>query len=93
MITAPITAVLKTCLDDYTTDERGDVGSMVRVEAIDAVGVALKYDLLRGQETMRELVARICGLATEKLDKVRFRAWAILKDHWAVFGRQMFPPK
>ncbi len=91
-MTAPIAAVLKTCLNDYTTDQRGDVGSMVRVEAIDAVGVALKYDLLRGQEAMRELVARVCGLACEKLDKVRFRAWAILKDHWAAFGSQIPPP-
>ena len=65
---------------------------MVRVEAIDAVGVALKYNLLGDQKTLQELVARICGLAGEKLDKVRFRAWTLLEKHWAVFGGRSRPP-
>ncbi len=65
---------------------------MVRVEAIDAVGVALKHNLLRDQEVLQDLVARICGLACEKLDKVRFRAWTLLQDHWAVFPEQDCPP-
>lgn len=90
-MTATMASALKTCLNDYTTDQRGDVGSLVRVEAIDAVGLALKYDLLGEQEAMRELVARACGLAGEKLDKVRFRAWAILEDQWSVFGSQDRP--
>ncbi len=91
-MTTPIAAALRLCLNDYTTDQRGDVGSMVRVEAIDAVGMALKHGLLEDQGVTRELVARMCGLASEKLDKVRFRAWAILEDHWAVFEGQERPP-
>ena len=91
MTTVSITTALRLCLNDYTTDRRGDVGSMVRMEAIDAVSVALKHGLLRDQEVIQDLVSRICGLACEKLDKVRFRAWSILRDHWAVFGDQTRP--
>ena len=38
---------------------------------------------------MRErqnMAARICGLAVEKLDKVRFRAWSCLRTNWGIFG-------
>ena len=32
------------------------------------------------------MAARICGLAVEKLDKIRFRAWNCLRTHWGIFG-------
>ena len=76
---------LPVCLNDYTTDRRGDIGSLVRLEAIDAAAVVLKKDLLSMRE--RQIIAaRICGLAVEKLDKVRFRAWNCLQANWAIFG-------
>ena len=87
-MTAPLNKVLKYCLSDYTTDRRGDVGSMVRVEAIDAVGVALKHNLVDDDEALQQYMSRICGLACEKLDKVRFRAWTLLENHWGVFEGQ-----
>ena len=72
------------CLDDYTTDQRGDVGSLVRTAAIDAVSTVLKQDLLdlSGRQI---LAAKVCGLAVEKLDKVRWRAWSCLQSNWHVF--------
>ncbi|KAJ5799803.1 uncharacterized protein N7518_001871 [Penicillium psychrosexuale] len=75
-------------LNDYTTDRRGDIGSLIRVEAIQAVGI-----LLRGQlETtsrpplIQDLVGCLCRLACEKLDKVRLQAWLSLQDFWESAG-------
>ena len=61
VISADLSQALQACLNDYTTDRRGDVGSLVRVEAIDATAVILKRGLL----SMCERQARICGLAVE----------------------------
>lgn len=76
---------LKVCLDDYTTDQRGDVGSLVRAAAVDAVSTALKRNLLNLCDR-QVLAAKVCGLAVEKLDKVRWRAWSCLQSHWDVFA-------
>ena len=85
VISENLSQALIACLDDYTTDRRGDVGSLIRLEAIDATGVILKKGLLCMHET-QDMAARICGLAVEKLDKVRFRAWNCLRANWGVFG-------
>ena len=68
------------CLQDYTTDQRGDIGSLVRFEAIVAVHTAYRYGILDATTQKQEIVAQICGLAAGKLDKIRFRAWQCLKD-------------
>ena len=73
------------CLDDYTTDQRGDVGSLVRIAAVDAVSTALKKNLL-DQRDRQVLAAKVCGLAVEKLDRVRWRAWSCLQSNWDVFS-------
>lgn len=73
------------CLQDYTIDQRGDIGSLVRMEAIDAVTMILRKKLLNVEEEQK-LIARICGLAVEKLDKVRYRAWGCLQPNWDIFG-------
>lgn len=85
MITPSLSQALLACLNDYTTDRRGDVGSLVRLEAIDATAMVLKRGLLSIGER-QNMAARICGLAVEKLDKVRFRAWVCLQANWGVFG-------
>lgn len=61
------------------------MGSLIRLEAIDATAVVLKKGLLCMRES-QDMAARICGLAVEKLDRVRFRAWNCLRDNWDVFG-------
>ncbi|SLM39571.1 Tubulin-specific chaperone D, C-terminal [Lasallia pustulata] len=83
---------LAASLTDYTADKRGDIGSLVRVEAIDAVGVSWTYGLLNDEEIKRGLIAVVCGLAAEKLDKVRFRAWTCLQKCWPYFGGASSPP-
>lgn len=85
VISDNLSQALHACLNDYTTDRRGDVGSLIRVEAIDATSVILGKGLLCIRER-QEMAARICGLAVEKLDKVRFRAWNCLRLNWVVFG-------
>ena len=67
-------------LQDYTVDQRGDIGSLVRFEAIVAVHAAHSYGMLDAATQKHALVARVCSLAAEKLDKIRFRAWQCLKD-------------
>ena len=88
MLNAKIVTALTAALDDYTTDQRGDVGSLVRIQAIDVVAIAWKNGLLGYEEDKRELLARVCRLAAEKLDKVRFRAWICIQE---IFGPQYFP--
>ena len=85
MISGTLSQALHACLNDYTTDRRGDIGSLIRLEAIDATAVILKKGLLSVSEG-QDMAARVCGLAVEKLDKVRFRAWGCLQANWRVFG-------
>ncbi|KAK4142379.1 tubulin folding cofactor D C terminal-domain-containing protein [Dichotomopilus funicola] len=70
-------------LDDYTTTARGDVGSLVRFEAIRATRSLWERELeTAGSETAHRLVStlflRILRLAAEKLDRVRVEAQAAL---------------
>jgi hypothetical protein len=88
-----IAQAIARCLNDYTTDRRGDVGSLVRIEAIASVRAAWKCGLLNKAPTRQALVAKICGLAVEKLDKVRFQAWCCLQDMWALIGVAQTPQK
>ena len=85
MISQNLSHALHACLNDYTTDRRGDIGSLVRLEAIDATAVVLSKCLLSMSER-QGMAARICGLAVEKLDKIRCRAWGCLQANWGVFG-------
>lgn len=90
VISENLSQALHACLSDYTTDRRGDVGSLIRLEAIDATAVVLEKGLLCKRES-QDMAARICGLAVEKLDRVRFRAWKCLRDNWDVFGLDAKP--
>ncbi|KAL0471618.1 tubulin folding cofactor D C terminal domain-containing protein [Neurospora intermedia] len=69
-------------LDDYTTNARGDVGSLVRLQAIKATKFLWEsLDRLPTNEAARVVSAlflRILRLAAEKLDKVRAEAQTAL---------------
>lgn len=79
-------------LTDYTTDRRGDVGSFVRIEAIQAADII--FERLPTQETrpayVERLVGCLCRLSAEKLDKVRLQAWLSLQKFWK--SQKDFPP-
>ncbi|EFR03202.1 tubulin-folding cofactor D [Nannizzia gypsea CBS 118893] len=71
-------------LNDYTTDNRGDVGSLIRTEAINGVHMILETRM-RGPTDLSDihgLMRHIIRLAAEKLDKVRFKAWKCFEIFW-----------
>jgi len=62
-------------LCDYTVDERGDVGSLVRLQAIACASTIFeKVPLHNGRESIQVLRTDIARLSLEKLDRVRFAA-------------------
>ncbi|KAK2746382.1 hypothetical protein FQN57_003264 [Myotisia sp. PD_48] len=90
--TEQIAQQLQNFLADYTTDRRGDIGSLIRLEAIDGVMTILqtKWDSSSQPEYLKNLMKFIVKLSAEKLDKVRFAAWKCLQHFWASVTE--FPP-
>lgn len=74
-----IASALHTALNDYTVTDRGDVGSLVRLEALSTIGAAWETDLLSGSKHTEDLHADVLRLSLEKLDKVRLRAAQVLE--------------
>ncbi|KAJ5587341.1 uncharacterized protein N7459_003106 [Penicillium hispanicum] len=80
--TATTNIILRNILDflnDYTTDRRGDIGSLIRVEAIQAAR-NLPSDLSWDTPVLQDLIGCLFRLASEKLDKVRLQAWLCLEE-------------
>lgn len=78
-------------LNDYTTDRRGDIGSLVRLEGIQAAKVVLQRKTsVTNPCHVQDIVGCLCRLAAEKLDKVRFEAWLCLQIFWETASN--FPP-
>lgn len=72
-------------LTDYTIDERGDVGSLVRLQALTCVSCLLSLDLVEEDSGQCQLLqSDILRLSLEKLDRVRGRA--------AAYRQQCLPP-
>lgn len=70
-------------LNDYTTDRRGDVGSLIRVEAIHAVKTYLMHSSTASRSPIgKDLLGCLFRLASEKLDRVRLQAWLCLQECW-----------
>lgn len=73
-----IALALCTGLNDYTVTDRGDVGSLVRLEALTTTGTAWRTGLLKGSPHEEEIHAHVLRLSLEKLDKIRSRAAQVL---------------
>lgn len=76
-LNSTILQTFHSALNDYTINERGDVGSLVRLEGLIAMGqVWQKSSILAGQTSkwMTACVGAVHRLALEKLDKVRLQA-------------------
>ncbi|KAJ6144506.1 hypothetical protein N7470_008401 [Penicillium chermesinum] len=81
-LTNTIATSLIDFLNDYTTNMRGDVGSLIRVEAIQAAR-AIAPQLEGRSQIVLDLTGCLCRLACEKLDKVRLQAALCLQDcYW-----------
>jgi hypothetical protein len=90
-VTQSIADSLIGLLNDYTTDRRGDIGSLVRLEAIQAARVVIQKDAgATSQAYIEKIVGCLCRLAAEKLDKVRLEAWLCFQIFWA--SARDFPP-
>ena len=79
-----LTETIRAALQDYHTDQRGDVGSLLRLEAINTVKAAFERGTLQVTEGGMNLLQFVCILAGERLDKVRARAWDCLATCWRV---------
>ncbi|KAH8425353.1 tubulin-specific chaperone D [Aspergillus melleus] len=71
-------------LDDYTTDRRGDIGSQIRLEAIQSAHILLQKNskFTIHDSHVQNIIGCLCRLAAEKLDKVRLQAWLCLQSFW-----------
>ena len=78
--------ILAQCLQDYTIDRRGDIGSLVRLEAITTLSTAWKNTNLSSLPESKDVVSSLCVLIAEKPDKVRFQAWTCMQDLWTFTG-------
>lgn len=78
-----VVTLLGAALDNYANDQRGDVGSLVRSEAIKVVSALVK-EIALGRRTMlkphpmQSIIQKLFRLAGEKLDKLRFEAWTCI---------------
>jgi len=62
-------------MNDYTIDERGDIGSLVRLQAISCASTIFASDAFRSHsDLLQVLQADILRLSLEKLDRVRLTA-------------------
>ncbi|KAK5709326.1 hypothetical protein LTR17_019897 [Elasticomyces elasticus] len=81
-----ITIAVHRGLNDYTTDERGDIGSLVRLRAITCASEMLRiFGAQHESEALYTLKADIARLSLEKLDRVRVQA-AQCREQFMPFG-------
>lgn len=71
-------------LSDYTNDQRGDVGSLLRIQSLEAVGALRNMDSSETSHAvlMDRLLPHVVRLTLEKLAKVRYLASNSLEKCW-----------
>ncbi|GAB7356634.1 hypothetical protein MBLNU459_g7354t1 [Dothideomycetes sp. NU459] len=83
-ISEVIVEALNVGLNDYTITERGDVGSLVRTQAIECVELLWEFGLLKEDTAAaQKLVAGVTRLSLEKLDRIRLKAARCLQARCA----------
>ena len=89
-----IASALHIALNDYTVTERGDVGSLVRLEALNTVRTAWVSGFLQDQnmESDRRIYADVLRLSLEKLDKMRARAAAVINKGYPALSGNVTTP-
>jgi tubulin-specific chaperone D len=74
-----IISALNSATNDYTVTERGDVGSLVRLEALNTIETGWKLGLIEASAIGEQIHAGVLRLSLEKLDKIRTRAAHVLE--------------
>ena len=78
-------SALEGAMQDYATDRRGDVGSWVREVAMEVLAALLQQQRLAGlprladAETSTKLMALLLQQGVEKIDRLRERAYGLLR--------------
>lgn len=78
-----IWTALTSCLDDYTVDSRGDVGSWIRISACESLLPVFKYT---SHDNLNLTIGKLLRLSVEKMDRVRIAAGQTLRTlalQWA----------
>jgi len=68
--------VLTCCLDDYTTDSRGDVGSWIRIAATESL---ISVYVFVYQNDVKVTIGKLLRLSVERMDRVRTFAGRTLR--------------
>ncbi len=82
-VEAQIGSALNIALNDYTITERGDVGALVRLEALNSVSFAWSSGVLQNSkhnERGQQIYADVLRLSLERMDKIRVRAAQLLRQ-------------
>ena len=85
-MTDEIRDTLVEALDDYTTDQRGDIGMLIRLAAIDAISAKCVSSSETDKAYLHDAMPRVARLASERMDKVRFAAWSCLEMYSRCYG-------
>lgn len=69
-------------LNDYSTDQRGDVGSWLRVSSCRGIARLIKKSSLYAlpSSTLRDIFGCLVRLGLERLEIVRLAAYAAMQD-------------
>lgn len=78
----PLFEALKTALNDYTITERGDVGVLVRLEALQTTSILWEFtDSSENTQANKQVIYNsVLRLSLEKVDKVRAKAAGLIEQ-------------
>jgi tubulin-specific chaperone D len=76
VLASRVWSTLTNCLDDYTVDSRGDVGSWIRIAACDSLVPVYKYVTL----DVKMAIGKLLRLSVERMDRVRVVAGKTLRS-------------
>lgn len=87
--------ILECGLTDYTNDQRGDIGSILRLQSIETVNAFRRNQIMHVQTDgiVDDVMPLVVKLAAEKLNNVRFRAWKCLESFWQTDARLPAPTR
>ena len=76
--------VLQHGLTDYTNDQRGDIGSILRLQSLQTVDAYRMHYSSHDEANaiLKDVMPSVVKLAAEKLNNVRFGAWKCLESFW-----------